>query len=186
MTDEERDMLKPFIEELKAEVLYQITENRRQGRNMTDDERQACREAYTDELQGALIDAAYIEGRDSGYLFALSVFDKAIDNMLYGDKEDGQEETVKEKPMGCGIQFPHFGADYPDAVCIDGYLWDLDSGEPNGDGIDFRIGGDDPCPVCNTQEWLKRVMENEEFVNEESALAYVEEIKEKYGDYACF
>ena len=27
----------------------------------------------------------------------------------------------------CNIEFPHFGASYPDAHCIDGYLWDMDS-----------------------------------------------------------
>ena len=29
--------------------------------------------------------------------------------------------TDKEK-KGCGIEFPHFGARYPDARCCDGYL----------------------------------------------------------------
>ena len=27
----------------------------------------------------------------------------------------------------CGIEFPHFGASYPDARCCNGYLWDMDS-----------------------------------------------------------
>ena len=26
----------------------------------------------------------------------------------------------------CNIEFPHFGASYPDAHCIDGYLYDVD------------------------------------------------------------
>ena len=77
---------------------------------------------------------------------------------------------------GCNIEFPHFGASYPDAVCIDGYLYDLDSGGP-GEALS---SGDDPCPVCNTDEWLERVMENEEFETEETALKYVEMLKEKY------
>ena len=81
------------------------------------------------------------------------------------------------KELGCGIEFPHFGADYPDAVCIDGYLWDLDSGDPGGL---LTIGGDDPCPVCNTEKWLEQVMENEEFETEEDALAYVELLKKNY------
>ena len=85
------------------------------------------------------------------------------------------------KELGCGIEFPYFGANYPDARCIDGYLWDMDSGESNGDGIDFYSGGDEPCPVCNTKEWLERVMENEEFETEADALAYVELIKKKYA-----
>lgn len=53
---------------------------------------------------------------------------------------------------GCSIEFPHFGASYPDARCIDGYLYDMDSGEPTEDGIIYSYGRDDPCPVCNTDE----------------------------------
>lgn len=46
-------------------------------------------------------------------------------------------------------QFPYFGASYPDAVCIDGFLWDLDScDEPGGP---LYQGGDSPCPFCNPQ-----------------------------------
>ena len=86
--------------------------------------------------------------------------------------------TDKEKTLGCGIEFPHFGAYYPDAVCIDGYLWDLDSGDKDG----LTIGGDDPCPVCNKDEWLESVMENEEFETESDALAYRNKIIEKYLD----
>ena len=81
---------------------------------------------------------------------------------------------------GCSIEFPHFGASYPDARCIDGYLYDMDSGEPTEDGIIYSYGGDEPCPVCNTDEWLEHVLENEEFDSRESALEYVESLKEKY------
>ena len=81
---------------------------------------------------------------------------------------------------GCGIEFPYFGASYPDATCIDGYLWDMDSGEATEDGIDYYCGGEEPCPVCNTKKWLERVMENEEFETEEDALAYVEQLKKRY------
>lgn len=87
--------------------------------------------------------------------------------------------TDKEKTLGCGIEFPHFGADYPDAVCIDGYLWDLDSGGP---GEPLTIGGDDPCPICNKEEWLESVMEAELFETEADALAYRDAIEDKYLD----
>ena len=41
--------------------------------------------------------------------------------------------------MSCGYQGKHFGAWYEDAICIDGYLWDLDScDEP--DLITPRVG----------------------------------------------
>lgn len=81
-----------------------------------------------------------------------------------------------ERLLGCGIEFPHFGANYPDARCIDGYLWDLDS----GDGNYLTIGGDDPCPFCNTEEWLKGVLDDESFASREDALAWVDKMKKKY------
>ena len=49
-------------------------------------------------------------------------------------------------------EFPFFGARYPDATCIDGYLWDLDKCD---DGKLYG-GGDDPCPFCNTTEFIKQ------------------------------
>lgn len=77
----------------------------------------------------------------------------------------------------CNIEFPHFGASYPDAHCINGYLWDMDSYE-NGC---YTIGGDDPCPFCNTEAWLKTVLDNEEFASREEALEWVEKMREKWG-----
>ena len=85
--------------------------------------------------------------------------------------------TLKEIKTMCNIEFPHFGASYPDAHCIDGYLWDMDSYE-NGC---YTIGGDDPCPFCNTEAWLKTVLDNEEFASREEALAWVEKMREKWG-----
>lgn len=82
---------------------------------------------------------------------------------------------------GCGIEFPYFGASYPDARCIDGYLWDMDSGKADEDGVSYSYGGNGyPCPVCNTKEWLEQVIENEEFETKEDALAYVEQLKKHY------
>lgn len=80
--------------------------------------------------------------------------------------------------IGCGIEFPFFGASYPDAKCIDGYLWDMDSGDRDG----LTIGGNDPCPVCNTEAWLDVVLEDELFESRESALEYVEHLKKRYGN----
>lgn len=55
--------------------------------------------------------------------------------------------------MSCDFHEPYFGASYPDACCIDGYLWDLDScDEPGGS---LSRGGDIPCPQCNHDEWLE-------------------------------
>ena|SRR3990170_3683498 len=57
-------------------------------------------------------------------------------------------------PLGCDYQGQEFGAaNYPDSVCIDGYLWDADSGnaDPSGDGWIYTNGGDIPCPKCNAE-----------------------------------
>lgn len=59
--------------------------------------------------------------------------------------------------MSCGYQGHHFGAHYPDALCIEDYLWDLDSGDFN-EG--FSTGGDIPCPACNTAAHLDWIAEN--------------------------
>lgn len=58
--------------------------------------------------------------------------------------------TVK---AACDFEEPYFGASYPDARCIDGFLWDLDScDEPGGP---LHSGGDVPCPQCNHAAWLE-------------------------------
>lgn len=77
---------------------------------------------------------------------------------------------------GCGIEFPYFGANYPDAVCIDGYLWDMDSWDGNG----YFIGGDEPCPICNKDKWLKLMLENGSFENEAEALNWRDKLIKKY------
>lgn len=53
--------------------------------------------------------------------------------------------------MSCGYQGAHFGASYEDAICIDGYLWDLDS--LDADSM-LSYGGDIPCPRCNTAKYV--------------------------------
>ena len=50
----------------------------------------------------------------------------------------------------CTYTGHEFGASYPDSVCIDGFLWDADSGDDDG----LTHGGDIPCPRCNTAEYL--------------------------------
>ena len=55
--------------------------------------------------------------------------------------------------LGCNYEAPTFGAHYPDGTCIDGWMWDLDSCDEPGGGL--RSGGDEPCPWCNTHEFLK-------------------------------
>lgn len=55
--------------------------------------------------------------------------------------------------LGCNYTGSHFGAHYPDAICIDGYLWDLDSCDVPGGPL-FH-GGDTACPRCNTKEYVQ-------------------------------
>lgn len=56
----------------------------------------------------------------------------------------------KNKPC---LEFPYFGAAYPDARCIGGYLYDLDDCNENGNLIER--GNYIPCPFCNTEEFVK-------------------------------
>lgn len=60
---------------------------------------------------------------------------------------------MSKKKKGCDYQGSHFGAFYDDACCIDGYLWDLDSGD---NGM-MDSGGDIPCPQCNTKEYVEYI-----------------------------
>lgn len=57
---------------------------------------------------------------------------------------------------GCGYKGFEFGGGYLDAVCIDGWLWDLDScDEPGGP---LSIGGPShgiACPKCNPKEYRR-------------------------------
>lgn len=58
-----------------------------------------------------------------------------------------------ENTLGCNYEAPNFGARYPDGTCIDGFMWDLDScDEPGGP---LYGGGDEPCPWCNTLEFIE-------------------------------
>jgi hypothetical protein len=56
----------------------------------------------------------------------------------------------------CGYTCRMFGAPYPDAECIEGYMWDLDSYE---DGL-LTSGGEIPCPSCKTDQWLSMIAED--------------------------
>lgn len=51
----------------------------------------------------------------------------------------------------CDYTGHEFGASYPDSCCIDGFLWDLDSGDSDG----LTHGGDMACPRCNTAAYLE-------------------------------
>ena len=55
----------------------------------------------------------------------------------------------------CDYTGRHFGANYEDTCCIEGYLWDLDSGDEDG----LTSGGEIPCPQCNLDQWLRHTHE---------------------------
>lgn len=57
----------------------------------------------------------------------------------------------------CGYEGYEFGGSYIDSICIDGYLWDLDSCDEPGGGL--TKGGDLPCPRCNTGEFLRQALD---------------------------
>lgn len=62
------------------------------------------------------------------------------------------------KSIGKCPEFPHFGARYPDATCIDGLLYDLDSYDSDYGGL--TSGGDIPCPFCNTKAYIRHYDED--------------------------
>lgn len=64
------------------------------------------------------------------------------------------DETSQTGPKaGCDFHEPYFGATYPDACCIEGMLWDLDSCDVPGGSL--SSGGDVPCPQCQHDAWLE-------------------------------
>jgi hypothetical protein len=72
-------------------------------------------------------------------------------------------------------EFPFFGATYPDATCIDGYLWDLDSIEEDG----YTSGGDQPCPFCNKEKFFENHLD-EPYVTTEELEAYIQQLRDEY------
>lgn len=63
---------------------------------------------------------------------------------------------MKKNQFGCGFEGYVFGAHYPDGRCINGYMWDLDSGGLDGGGVlHLDIGGDIPCCKCNQKARMK-------------------------------
>ena len=55
--------------------------------------------------------------------------------------------------MKCNYEGKDYGANYIDAQCIDGYLYDLDDCDEHGNLYenDCNI----PCPKCNTSEYVE-------------------------------
>ncbi|WP_234734816.1 hypothetical protein [Tellurirhabdus bombi] len=86
------------------------------------------------------------------------------------------EQSQTPKVNTCP-EFPFFNASYPDATCINGFLWDLDSYEDGG----LTQGGEDPCPFCNTEEHIKHMLDPKEGYTRKYILSSIEKLKEIYG-----
>ena len=87
-----------------------------------------------------------------------------------------QSKPIPETKKHCP-EFPHFGAHYPDACCIDGYLWDLDKYE---DGHLYG-GGEDPCPFCNEQKYIEWAADDPNDAAEVAVIKkYIQRLREKY------
>lgn len=85
---------------------------------------------------------------------ALEHFDTPVSATPKQDKPGSDDESGQEEKLGCNYQGHEFGAhNYPDSVCIEGYLWDADSGEGTDDGWMYDSGGDMPCPKCNREKY---------------------------------
>jgi hypothetical protein len=82
----------------------------------------------------------------------------------------------------CDFMGQDFGAAYPDSVCIDGYLWDADSGnaDPNGEGWIYDSGGEIPCPSCNEKAAAKYAGKPLKKIR-----SYVAHMKEKWGTFGA-
>lgn len=65
------------------------------------------------------------------------------------DQQEMKTETSEITP--CGEQRRWFGAPYEDGICIDGYMWDLDSGDGSGS---LTSVSPEPCPNCNHDAFL--------------------------------
>lgn len=63
----------------------------------------------------------------------------------------------------CDYQGHEFGASYPDSVCIDGFLWDADSGDACDGGWCYTNGGEIPCQQCNPEAYATHCREDDEF-----------------------
>jgi hypothetical protein len=81
-----------------------------------------------------------------------------------------------EKKYQCP-EFPYFGAKYPDARCIDGYLHDMDKCDDQG--RIYLMDEAHPCPFCNTDEFMQEMQDNEQDLDK--VRKWMEDIKIKYN-----
>jgi ribosome modulation factor len=85
-----------------------------------------------------------------------------MDTLITHDKFKQVDVRLRDDGLGCAYQGHEFGAPYLDSLCIEGYLWDADSGDASGDGAgwNYTHGGELPCPHCNHAQWLEKALES--------------------------
>jgi hypothetical protein len=84
------------------------------------------------------------------------------------------KNKIKSNPCP---EFPYFGAKYPDARCIEGYLHDLDNCDEEGNL--YTMTESHPCPFCNTDEFIEIQKRNE--VPKKDVIKWIKTMKEKYS-----
>lgn len=82
-------------------------------------------------------------------------------------------EATKQCP-----EFPYFGATYPDAMCIDGLLYDLDNCDDNGNL--YERNEDIPCPFCREKEYIKHNHDPLNGITKAKLKKHIEFLKGKY------
>lgn len=92
---------------------------------------------------------------------------------MTADKAQGEGKKIKNCP-----QFPYFGASYPDAVCIDGSLHDLD--DSPGGGQVYLKDDDFPCPFCRPKDFIKHHLDPLNGVTRENLKKHIEWLVKKY------
>lgn len=84
--------------------------------------------------------------------------------------------SSKNMPLGCNVEFPYFGANYPDARCVDGNLLDMDKCDEEGNL--FTSDEDNPCPFCRREEFIQNKLDDE--IPLHAIEKCIEYIKENY------
>lgn len=69
----------------------------------------------------------------------------------------------------------YFGANYPDAGCIDGMLHDLDNCDENGNL--YRMDEEHPCPFCNREKFIEHHLT---FHSREYIDGWIETLEQKH------
>lgn len=87
-------------------------------------------------------------------------------------------ESLKKTKVAQCPEFPYFGASYPDARCINGYLQDMDDCDDEGN-IYLTKEEQYPCPFCNTEEFMQNCKDNEEDLDK--VRQRMEDIKKRYS-----